>query len=81
MERVLQGKLHSSGERGFAHVIGYKDLQDALESYKDRPKYQRLVIEFDRGEDPDEAYSDVPYEKGSNFLLYLGQHILIPISI
>jgi leukotriene-A4 hydrolase len=38
----------------------------------DRPKYQRLVINFEPGEDPDDAYSSIPYEKGSIFLLYLG---------
>ena len=73
MERVLQEKLHSPAARGFSFVIGAKGLQDALKSYQDRPKYQRLVIEFERGEDPDDAYSEVPYEKGANFLLYLGE--------
>ena len=72
MERLLQGKLHSPAQRGFSYVIGYKDLEDALQGYKDRPKYQRLVIDFERGEDPDDAYSSVPYEKGANFLLHLG---------
>ncbi|KAI0685548.1 hypothetical protein BC835DRAFT_1289940 [Cytidiella melzeri] len=83
IERVLQGKLHSSAERGFAFVIGYKDLQDDLKKYEDRPKYQRLVLDLEVGEDPDDAYSDVPYEKGSNFLLYLeqilgGQDVFLP---
>ena len=65
--------LHSPAERGFAYVIGSKALYDSLERYKSRPKYQRLVISFDEGEDPDEAYSNIPYEKGANFLLHLGQ--------
>jgi len=47
-------------------------LSEALSNYADRPKYQRLVIDFEPGEDPDDAYSSIPYEKGSNFLLYLG---------
>jgi leukotriene-A4 hydrolase len=42
----------------------------------DRPKYQRLVIDFEPGEDPDDAYSSIPYEKGSNFLLYLGVFVV-----
>ncbi|KAF7797777.1 hypothetical protein EIP86_008978 [Pleurotus ostreatoroseus] len=71
MERVLQQKLHSPAARGFSYVIGAKGLKDALKLYEDRPKYQRLVINFEKGEDPDDAYSEVPYEKGSNFLLYL----------
>ena len=73
MERVLQEKLHSPAARGFQFVIGAKGLKDALKSYVDRPKDQRLVIPFDEGEDPDDAYSEVPYEKGANFLLYLGE--------
>lgn len=48
-------------------------MTEALKYYSDKPKYQRLVIDFEKGEDPDDAYSSVPYEKGSNFLLYLGQ--------
>jgi leukotriene-A4 hydrolase len=47
-------------------------LNEALGQNVDRPKYQRLVIDFEPGEDPDDAYSSIPYEKGSNFLLYLG---------
>ena len=73
MERVLQQKLQSPAERGFSYVIGTKGLYDALKSYDSRPKYQRLVVDFETGEDPDDAYSEVPYEKGANFLLYLGK--------
>ncbi|KAI0742573.1 metalloprotease [Daedaleopsis nitida] len=71
MERVLLQTLHTPADRGLAFYIGYKGLQDALEDFIDIPRYQRLVIDFDYGEDPDLAYSEVPYEKGSNFLLHL----------
>jgi leukotriene-A4 hydrolase len=74
MERVLAEKIHGPAERGFSFIIGRKALTDALANYKDKPKYQRLYIEFERGEDPDDAYSTVPYEKGANFLLHLGEH-------
>jgi len=73
IERVLQQVLHSPAERGFAFVIGSKALFDSLKQYESQPKYQRLVINFDEGEDPDEAYSSIPYEKGANFILHLGQ--------
>ena len=75
MERLLQGKLHSPAQRGFSYVIGFKELEDALQTYQNRSKYQRLVIDFETGEDPDDAYSSVPYEKGANFLLHLGKFI------
>jgi hypothetical protein len=57
-------------------LIGRKGLDDDLARYADRPKYQRLEIDFEKGEDPDDAYSDVPYEKGGNFLLRLGVSFL-----
>jgi leukotriene-A4 hydrolase len=75
MERVLQQILHGPAERGFAYAIGNKALRNDLERYVERPKYQRLVIDFEPGEDPDEAYSSVPYEKGANLLLHLGMHL------
>ena len=78
IERVLQQFLHSPAHRGFSYLIGYKSLQDALREFKDRPKYQRLVIDFEEGEDPDDAYSVIPYEKGSIFLLYLG--VFLPLK-
>ncbi|KAI0044083.1 leukotriene-A4 hydrolase [Auriscalpium vulgare] len=71
IERLLQQFLHSPAERGFSFLIGSTALYDALATYNDRPKYQRLVIDFEYGEDPDDAYSSIPYEKGANFLLYL----------
>ena len=68
----MQQLIHSPGHRGLSFVLGYKGLVDALELFKPTPKYQRLVIPFDVGEDPDSAYSDVPYEKGANLILLLG---------
>jgi len=73
IERLLQQFLHSPAERGFQYVIGSTALSEALNIYADKPKYQHLVIDFESGEDPDDAYSSIPYEKGSNFLLYLEQ--------
>jgi leukotriene-A4 hydrolase len=73
IERVLLQVLHSPAERGFSFVIGSKALIDSLKEYEDRPKYQRLSISFEKGEDPDDAYSSIPYEKGANFILHLGE--------
>ncbi|KAI0075897.1 hypothetical protein K474DRAFT_1663655 [Panus rudis PR-1116 ss-1] len=71
MERLLLEVLHSPAHRGFSFLIGYKSMVDDLKLYVDRPKYQRLVIDFEKGEDPDEAYSRIPYDKGANLLLHL----------
>lgn len=72
MERMLLRVLHGQEERDFSFLMDFKSLQDSLKQYEDRPKYQRLVIDFEYGEDPDDAYSKIPYEKGSNFIYYLG---------
>lgn len=71
-ERLLRQKLDSPAARGFAYIIGAKSLQIALAQYEATPKYRRLVIAFEENEDPDFAYSRVPYEKGANFILHLG---------
>ena len=75
MERILFKVLRGEAEQGFQYIIGYKNLQDDLKRFQDRPRYQRLVIDFDKTEDPNDAYSRVPYEKGANFLLYLGKTV------
>ncbi|OJA13741.1 hypothetical protein AZE42_01549 [Rhizopogon vesiculosus] len=71
IERVLLHIIHSPAHRGLSSVIGYKALLDSLALFKDKPKYQKLVIDFDYGENPDSAYSRVPYDKGANFLLHI----------
>ncbi|KAI3611429.1 leukotriene-a4 hydrolase [Moniliophthora roreri] len=77
IERLLLQVIHSPADRGFSFLIGYKGLQDDLQLYVNRPKYQRLVIEFEKGEDPDDAYSEtvsVPRVPGSHFLMLILRH-------
>jgi len=72
IERLLLQVLHgSAAARGFSYIIGAKGLTAALKQYKDVPRFQRLVIDYDIGEDPDDAYSEIPYEKGSNLILHI----------
>jgi len=59
--------LEELGGRELAEVhaaAGFHDLTVALERFKERPELTRLRNDL-RGIDPDEAYSSVPYEKGS----------------
>ncbi|EGN94342.1 hypothetical protein SERLA73DRAFT_188178 [Serpula lacrymans var. lacrymans S7.3] len=71
MERLLQRLLHSEAHRGLSCIIGARSLDEALEQFIDIPRYQRLIIDFAYGENPDFAYSRVPYEKGSNLILHI----------
>jgi len=81
MERLLQQFLHSPAHRGFQFIIGEKALVDSLKGYASKPKYQRLMINFEYGEDPDDAYSSIPYEKGANLILHIGEWIGISCAL
>jgi hypothetical protein len=52
-------EVHGEPARGLAFVIGAKSLRDDLERYKDTPRYQRLVIPYAPGEDPDDGFRSV----------------------
>lgn len=77
MERTLQQVLNTPAHRDFAFLVGAKSLSDSLVGYNNRPKYRRLVVPFETGEDPGDAFSRVPYEKGANLLLHLGDFMFL----
>lgn len=75
LERLLLQKVHGEEEgpahRGFSYIIGARGLKDALAGFSRTPRFQRLMPKYEEGEDPDDAFSTIPYDKGSNFLLHL----------
>ncbi|KAI3623643.1 hypothetical protein CBS14141_003342 [Malassezia furfur] len=75
LERLLLQKKYGDAEgpahRGFSYIIGARALRAALEGFADKPRFQRLVPGYEDGEDPDDAFSTIPYDKGANFLLHL----------
>ena len=73
IERLLLQIIYTPAHRGFSFLIGSKALYDALKLYESQPKYQRLQIDFEYGENPDDAFSRIPYDKGANFLLHIGE--------
>ncbi|ORX38697.1 peptidase family M1-domain-containing protein [Kockovaella imperatae] len=64
LERLLVGDREGEAARR-------TDLKDGLALLQSEPRFQRLVPSLQQFEDPDDAFSKVPYEKGSNFLLHL----------
>ncbi|CEQ42029.1 SPOSA6832_03799 [Sporobolomyces salmonicolor] len=74
-ERLIALRLHGPAARDFEYIIGAKSLQDDLKRFNEpgKTKGQRLHIPYEFGEDPDDLYSGVAYDKGANFLLYLEQ--------
>jgi len=69
--QVVHGPESGPAHRGFSYIVGAKALRDARLGFKDIPRFQRLIPVFKDGEDPDDAFSSVPYEGGSNLLLYI----------
>lgn len=73
LERLIIRATHGEQARRLSFTVGRRGLVDDLARLE--PRFQRLVAEYKDHEDPDEGYSQVPYEKGSNFLYYLEQTV------
>jgi aminopeptidase N len=69
-ERRLLEALHGEEEAVLAWAIGEKALQESMERFGADSPLTRLRTEL-RGIDPDEAFSSLPYEKGSRFAALL----------
>ncbi|SCV00960.1 LAME_0G13102g1_1 [Lachancea meyersii CBS 8951] len=71
LERRIMGAIHGEATRHFSALIGWNDLGNSINSMKNPDRFSTLVQNLKDGTDPDEAFSTVPYEKGSTFLMYL----------
>jgi len=71
IERLILGRVMGSVQyRHFEIMCGYNVLKKTVAELKDHPEFTKLVPNLD-GIDPDEAFSRIPYDKGSLFLFYL----------
>ncbi|XP_064400274.1 leukotriene A-4 hydrolase-like [Halichondria panicea] len=72
LERKIVAKLHSEKERHLCYINGWKTLNDAIDQFKSIGKLELTpLIPKLEGVNPDDAFSTIPYEKGSAFLFYL----------
>jgi leukotriene-A4 hydrolase len=72
LERRIIGAIHGEAYRHFSAIIGWKDLENAIETLGDNAEeFTKLVVNLQNQKDPDDAFSTVPYEKGFNFLFNL----------
>lgn len=77
LERRIVAALHPEPEkaRGFEFLMGWNDLVNAIDALP-KFEYSRLIQDLKQGEiDPDDTFSSVPYEKGSNFIYHLEQKL------
>lgn len=73
-ERRIVGKLHGEKMRHFSSIIGWIDLVNSIEAMGDTAdRFSTLVQDLKDHIDPDDSFSTVPYEKGSNMLFTLEQ--------
>jgi hypothetical protein len=68
LESRIIGAVYGERREMMERVLGLKSLRDDLAKLD--PKNQVLAIDL-RERDPDEVFSEVPYEKGRLFLTYL----------
>ncbi|CAD5205359.1 unnamed protein product [Bursaphelenchus okinawaensis] len=74
VERKILGRLYGEEARQFDCLCGWEDrmLPCIKETFSPVHEYTKLIPRL-VGVDPDDAFSTIPYEKGSAFLLYLEQ--------
>ncbi|MGE5126809.1 MAG: M1 family metallopeptidase [Betaproteobacteria bacterium] len=69
-ERRLLEALHGEDATALAWAIGEKALEESLSRFGADSPLTRLRTEL-AGTDPDDAFSSIPYEKGSRFVALL----------
>jgi leukotriene-A4 hydrolase len=67
LERRIQGAIHGEAHRHFSAIIGWKALEESVERYGQDHPYTKLIVDL-KGQDPDDAFSSIPYEKGFHAL-------------
>lgn len=72
LERRIQAAIHGGDDkyRDFSAIIGWKALTDSIAQFGEDHEFTKMIPDL-KGQDPDDAFSTVPYEKGSTFLYYL----------
>lgn len=71
LERRITGAIYGEATRHFSALIGWNDLDNSISAMKNPERFSCLVQNLKDGADPDDAFSTVPYEKGSNLLFHL----------
>ncbi|GJJ73186.1 leukotriene-A4 hydrolase [Entomortierella parvispora] len=74
VERKILGRMQGLQRAEFSAIIGHKAMVESVELYGESHPFTALRPCL-RGEDPDDAFSSIPYEKGFNLLYYLEKHL------
>ncbi|KAI5781244.1 peptidase family M1-domain-containing protein [Geopyxis carbonaria] len=74
LERRIQAGIHGSQHFDFSAIIGWKAFKESVELYGNQHDFTKMVVNLE-GQDPDDAFSSIPYEKGFNFLYHLDRTV------
>jgi len=73
VERKILGRLKGEPYRHFSAILRWPSLEETVNKvFGATNPLTKLVVDL-KGIDPDDAFSVIPYEKGSTFLWYLEQ--------
>jgi len=74
-ERKIKGRMRGEAVRHFTANLRWKELEETVNKvFSPTHPYTKLVPDL-AGVDPDDAFSRIPYEKGSTFLWYLEETV------
>jgi len=68
LERRIQEAVYGRERAQMEAALGLRDLQEEMATLEDRDEILHVDL---KGRDPDDGFTDVPYEKGALFLLHL----------
>ncbi|KAH7729607.1 leukotriene A-4 hydrolase [Aphelenchoides avenae] len=76
VERKIMGRIYGEPCRQFENITGWEDrlVPTILETFHPQHEYTKLIPNL-KGVDPDDAFSTIPYEKGSALLLHIEQQL------
>jgi len=74
---LVLSEIHGEDDRMFSAALGWKALEDSIEGMGLSHPFTQLQVDL-TDVDPDDAFSEVPYEKGFNLLYHLEQRYSRP---
>lgn len=75
LERRVVRELYGDGHEGLDALLGREAMNSYVNTVGLNDKRTSLVTPLKDGEDPDDYFSCIPYEKGYNLLMLLEQHV------
>jgi leukotriene-A4 hydrolase len=70
LERKILARMHGEKYFHFDALLGLNGVNDTINEFGAEHNFTALVPKLENV-DPDDSFSDIPYEKGFNFLFYL----------